>query len=244
MKRLIPYLTILVLASGCYSSQIAQEPHIKAEPIQTNKTFWDNGQLFAYQAKDSVIISLGFNDYYNDEIIMDMTIDNQSSDTIFFDPQAAYMFRYRNDSLSEKRIYYAQNPELVLDSIDNRYIDHKKRIRRSYGLSALVFAAYITAEVAGANADWDWGTMEAIRFTHDIAQVGLDQVRIDAENAMYSLEFAGDYWSKGTLHKTTINPNSYESGKIHFKIPYTDIYKIYLPVEHNLYRFTFKGFKE
>lgn len=244
MKRFIPFLSILILATGCYTAQIAQEPSIKAEPVSAHRTFWENGQLFAYQPKDSVIVSLAFNDYYNGEFIMDMTIDNQSSDTIFFDPQSAYVFRYSNDTLSEKRIYYAQNPELVLDSIDHRYLDQKKRIRRSYGLSALVFVAYVTAEVAGANADWDWGTMEAIRLTHDVAQIGLDQTRVDAEHAMYSLDFAGDYWSKGTMHKTTISPKSYESGKVHFKISYADLYKIYLPLEHNLYRFTFQGMRE
>jgi hypothetical protein len=209
-------------------------------PTETSWTFEENGQQFSYLPIDSVIVSIGFQSYTNGEYIMDMTIDNQSADTLFFDPESVYLFRYNGDSLLEKKLYHVINPEKVLDSISESYEYQETRIEKNIFLSFLAGVAYITAEIAGLSGKIDYDAMEAIRFGHSLVQAGLEHIRYDAENNIYNLDFAGDYWTKGAIRKTTIRPYSFQSGKIHFRVPYSELIKIYMPVENNLYHFTFE----
>ncbi len=213
----------------------------KLSPIETDFVFNENGQEFAYLEIDSVFISIGFNNYYDNEIILDITIDNQSSDTIVFNPQSVYMFRYSEDSLLEKKLYYAINPEEVLDSIQYSQFNAENRLERNLFFKILAGAAYLTTEIAGIAGDIDYDVLEAIRFTHTVVQAGLDHSRYNTEDKLYNLDFAGDYWSKGAIRKTRIYPYSFESGKLHFNSPEPGQLKIYVPVEEKIYRFIFKN---
>lgn len=210
-------------------------------PAESTNVFVENGQEFVYQSIDSVYVSMGFYSYNDDEIILDITIDNQGSDTLHFDPQLVYMFRYREDTLEEKRLYYALDPETVLDSIYFTQQTEESQLKRNVFFSILAGAAYITAEIAGIAGDIDYDMLEAVRFTHDVVQAGLDYSRYNTHNKLYNLDFAGDYWLKGAIRKTQIYPNTFESGKLHFVSPKSKLLKIYVPLEDKLFRFTFES---
>jgi hypothetical protein len=210
-------------------------------PVESNNVFIENGQEFVFQSIDSVYVSVGFNSYNDNEIILDITIDNQGSDTLHFDPQSVYMFRYNEDTLAEKRLYYAINPETVIDSIYYTQYTEETRLKRNVFFSILAGAAYITTEIAGIAGNIDYDMLEAVRFTHDIVQIGLDHSRYHTRDRMYNLDFAGEYWLKGAIRETQIYPSSFESGKLHFISPKSELLKIYVPIEDNLYRFTFES---
>lgn len=208
-------------------------------PDKNEKVFTERDRLFTYQAKDNVYVSIGFNIYRDGEYIFDMTIDNQSNDTLTFDPRDSYLFRYNLDTLAEKRIYYAVDPVLILDSIDNKIVEKEKKIKNSTFLSIFLGALYVTSEVAGFKGDISYETLEAIRFTHDVAQMGLDISRQEKEENIYDLEFAGDYWLNGAFQQCTILPYTFKSGKIHFKVPCSEELRIYIPIDYRVYRYNF-----
>ncbi len=239
-KSLLLFMVSLTIFCFFYLPKSYSQSDYVLLPTETSLTFEENGQQFSYQPIDSVIVSIGFQSYTDGEYVMDMTIDNQSADTLFFDPESVYLFRYNGDSLLEKKIYHVIDPEKVLDSISQSYEYQETRIEKNNFLSFLAGAAYITAEIAGLSGKIDYDALDAIRFGHSLVQAGLEHVRYDAENNLYTLDFAGDYWTKGAIRKTTVLPYNFQSGKLHFKIPYSEFIKIYLPVEDNLYRFAFK----
>lgn len=227
--------------SACVSILYGQNNsrHIIA-PVENDKVFVEGDQKYTYQVYDEVFVSIGFISHRNGEYVFDMTIDNQSEDTLEFDPGEIHLFRYAQDTLAEKRIYYAQNPELVLDSIDFTIDDKKDKIRNNTFLSLVLSALYITTEIAGFNEEMDYGTIEAIRFGHDLSQIGLGIAREEKAEKIYELEYAGDYWLKGTIQHCVVPPNTYESGRIHFKVPQSEILKIYVPIDSRIYRYTFQ----
>ncbi len=239
MKRLLLLFVISVI--GYFNVLYCQDnnDHILV-PGESENVFVDRGQEFTYQAKDEVYVSIGFNSHFNGEYIFDMTIDNQSDDTLEFDPADIHLFRYNQDTLAEKRIYYALNPELVLDSIDNSIEERKDKVRNNTLLSIFFGAIYVTSEIAGINGDMDYGVLEAIRFTHDVAQMGLDISRQQSGEKIYDLKFAGDYWLNGALQQGIVYPHSFESGDIHFKVQQSEYFKIYVPIDHRIYSYTFQ----
>jgi hypothetical protein len=240
------FLLLSIILISCHSYPIfgQERNQYTLTPDKNGKIFNERGRQFTYQAKDNVYVSIGYNNYRNGEYIFDITIDNQSEDTLNFDPQKIYLFRYNKDTLAEKRIYYALNPELVLDSIDYTIVKKEQKIKNNTFLSIFLGVLYLTSEVAGFNGDLSYEALETIRFTHDLAQIGLDIARQETGEHIYDLEFAGDYWLNGALNECIIIPHTFKSGKIHFKVPNSEVIKIYVPIEYRLYSYTFAEVQE
>lgn len=234
-------MTRFILLITLFSLGVVTKAQVyKLEPSENESTFLEQDRIFAYKPIDSVIVSIGFDRYLNDEFIMDVTIDNQSMDTFMFDPDDIYLFRYLSDtSLQEKKLYYAIDPELQIDSIERSVIMEQNKIKRNTALSILFAAAYVTAEIAGISKDVPYEALEALDVAHSVSQVVLDELRINAFNRMDCMYFTKDYWQYETLRKTTIGSKEFYSGKVHFKAPYADIIRIYIPANHHSYNFEF-----
>jgi hypothetical protein len=215
------------------------------EPSESENTFFEQGIPYAFKNIDSVIVSVGFDTYLNNEYILDATIDNQSGRLMHFDPSQAYLFCYSSDTtLQEKKVFFALNPEKQLDSIQQSIIKEQKRMRRSAIFSVVLAAAYLTTEVAAVNSDISFETMEAIRATHTVSQAILDESRTEAMAAVDYLYFSEDYWKCNAFRETMVQADSFQTGKIHFRVPFSPIYKVYIPLDGQIYRFTFKGINE
>jgi hypothetical protein len=239
MKRIL-LLVFPFLLIGCYTYQV-----YRLEPSETENTFTEQGRPYSYQRIDSVIVSVGFDTYLENEYIFDVTVDNQSNKLLTFDPAQAYLFCYASDtSLLEKKIFFAIDPENRIDSIQYSILTEQKRARRNTIFSIVLAAAYITTEVAAVNSDISYETMEAIRATHTISQAILDESRADALNKADYLYFTQDYWHCNAFRKTMIQADTFNTGKIHFKVPYSPLYKVYIPVDGQIYRFNFNGISE
>jgi hypothetical protein len=241
MKRRF-YLAILLILSGCYApTQI-----YRLEPSDDENIFTENGKPFAWKSIDSVIVSVGFDTHLNNEFILDMTIDNQSNDTFSFNPSEAYLFLYSSDtSLAEQKIYFAIDPEKRIDSIQSTIIHENKKVKRNAVLSILFAAAYLTSEVVAATSDnISYETMEAVRATHTLSQLLLDESGYSAANNIDYLYFSDGYWHCNAFRKTGVEADTFYTGKIHFNVPYSPLYKVYIPVNGHIYRYEFKGVSE
>lgn len=240
--KLSIYIIILLSVSACYTpTQV-----YRLEPAETEKTFDENGNKFAYKNIDNVIVSAGFDRYMNNEYILDITIDNQSADTFSFNPANAYLFCYASDSsLAEQKIFFAADPEIRIDSIQKSIVKEDKKVTRNAILSVLLAAAYITTEVVAATSDdISYEAMEAVRATHTLTQMALDESSFFAADKIDYLYFSEGYWRCDAFRTTHVEADTFYTGKIHFDVPYAPLYKVYIPVNNHTYQFEFKGIME
>jgi hypothetical protein len=242
MKRIILPVFFLI-AVGCNAPK---QIIYRLEPSQNEKTFTENGQSFAWENIDNVIVSAGFDANVNNESILEITIDNHTDSTFDFDPTKAYLFRYSSDTaLAEPKIYFAVDPGQAIDSIQKTIVKEDKNIHRNAIFSILLAAAYLTTEVVAATSDdISYNTMEAVRATHDLSQMMLNEAsNVSAEN-INQLSSSDAYWHCEVFKNTEIQADTFYTGKIHFKVPYSALYKVYIPVNGNTYRFEFKSVSE
>ena len=232
-------LIVLIPLIGLFNSIYSQNKTQIIVPCENQRTFVDHNQTFTYQERDSVYVSIGFSSYRDGELIFDVTIDNQSSDTLAFDPGQIYLFRYARGSLAEQKAYHPLDAQLVLDSIDYSIEKRTKKIKNSTVFSILLWAFYVSAEIAGATGDMDYSALDAITVAHDIAQTGLEIGRHNNEDKLYYLSFDGDYWLNRVLQEGLVFPHTFESGNIHFKVEQSEIFKIDIPIGYRIFSYRF-----
>lgn len=243
MKKTI--LLFLISISGLSSLLYGQESNRqKLVPCKNQSTFTEEKQEYIYQLKDSVYVSIAFKYHVDGESVFDLVIDNQSSDTLEFDPKDVYLFRYANNVLAEQKLYHPIDPKHILDSIDSHIEIRKDRIKTSTILSIALSVLCLSAEIAGAGGDMNYATLDAILLTHDAAQIGLDISRQHSQGKICDLNFKGDYWSKGVIQKCLVLPDSFEGGHIHFRVPESEVFKIYVPFEYRIFKFTFQAVRK
>ena len=233
-------LVVIISFIGIFNSIYSQNNTQIIVPCENQLTFVDNNQTFIYLERDSVYVSVGFSNHRNGDFIFDVTIDNQGSDTLDFDPGQIYLFRYAHDTLAEQKAYHPLDAHLILDSIDSSIEKRETKVKNINVFSILLGVLYISAEIAGAAGDMDFSTMEAIRVTHEIAQTGLDIGRYNNEDKLYDLSFAGDYWLNGVFQRVLVLPHSFESGNIHFIVEKSDVLKIDIPIGEHIFRYEFE----
>ncbi|MCF8372872.1 MAG: hypothetical protein K9H64_14715 [Bacteroidales bacterium] len=233
-------LIVLIPFVGLFISIYAQNKTPIIVPYENQRTFVDHNQTFIYQERDSVYVSIGFNYYRDGELIFDVTIDNQSSDTLAFDPGQIYLFRYAQGSLAEQKAYHPLDAQNVLDSINYSIEKRTNKIKKNTVFSVLLWAFYVAAEIAGATGDMNYNTLDAIAVAHDIAQTGLEIGRQNNEDKLYYLSFDGDYWLNRVFKEGLIFPHTFESGNIHFKVEQSEIFKIDIPIGYRIFSYRFE----
>jgi len=235
-------LLLIILIAGSLNPIFSQEnTNQHLVPGENQSLFQEDNQTFIYQVKDSVFVSIGFSEYINGEYIFNVCIDNHSDDTLNFDPNDINLFRYTNDTLAEMKAYNPENYSEILDSIDCVITDKERKIRNKNIFSIALLTLYLTAEIAGATGDMDYGTLEAIRLTHNIAQTGIDISRYNTEENLYDLSFTGDYWKNATFKECVVLPHSFKSGNIHFRIPHSDVLEIEISFKYRIFRYSFRN---
>lgn len=238
MKKIYFVFFLSLLFSGCYTEQEVYN----LEPDTPANSFWENGKQFVWDNEDSVIVSMGFNSSYPGEVVMDVSIDNRSGSPVTFDPSLVYLFRCNTDTSSPvPHIYYATNPVKQEDSLQHAIKQEKRNIRGNVIFSALLGVAYVATQFVPVNTEMPhYNRRGAVDFANAVAQSGLAQAR---ENDMANIDAMHgniNYWQKGALNKSTVNPGGYERGMIHFKVPDSPFYKIYMHLNDRVYSFTFK----
>lgn len=238
MRKSFYILLFSLVFTGCYAPQQAY----KLEPDAPAHSFWQNGTQYIWDNEDSVIVSMGFKSIYPNEVVMDVGVDNRSQNPVIFDPSLVYLFRYESDTSEPvHQIYYATDPVKQEDSLTHSIEHEKKKITGNVVFSVILGAAYIATELATDNAESPrYVNHDALGFTHAVIQSGLANAR---EESMENIdEMNGDikYWQKGVLNKSTVNPGSYEQGMVHFKVPDSPYYKVYMHLGDRVYCFAFK----
>ena len=139
------YILLVLLLPGCYAPQQAY----RLEPDAPAHSFWENGTQYIWDNEDSVYVSIGFQTFYPDEVVMDVCIDNHSDEPVTFDPSLVYLFRYESDTSGPvQQIYYATDPVKQEDSLEHSIAHEKKNIKGNVIFRVLLGAAYVATEIA------------------------------------------------------------------------------------------------
>jgi hypothetical protein len=239
MKKYTPLLLILLLTS-CYTTQV-----YRYEPYMPLHETYDQGKKIAYQNNDSVIVSVAFQNYYEGICSIEATIDNQSSQTVEFDPKNAYLFRYNTDStLADNAIYYALDPKRISDSLDKKIDNQHKKLVGNTFFSIFLGMAYIAANVASVGNENLADGMDAITVVHDAAQITLDVAREVNVEKTNEFAFQKQNLANTALIQSSISPRQFAGGNLQFYVPYSPFYKIYLSVNNRIYSYTFQGIQQ
>ena len=233
-------LVVIALFVGLMFSASAQNSHPRIIPCKNQLTFLDDNQTFVYQENDSVYVSIAFVSHQCGDLVFDVCVDNQSSDTLAFDPCQIHLFRYTPDSLAELKVYHPLDANHILDSIDNSIDKQEKKIKNKNFFSILLGAACLTAQIAGATGDMDYNTLDAIWVAHDVAQVGIDIARENNMDNIYDLSYSGDYWLNMAMKKELVLPHSFKTGNIHFKVDGSEVLKIDIPIGYRIFTYRFE----
>jgi hypothetical protein len=191
--------------------------------------------------RSDVIVSIGYDGTLNNEFVFDLTIDNQSDSTIIFDPTRAYLFCYdTNSTLTADALYSANHPDSVVNSLSSEIDSLDKNVKANTFFSVLLGIAYISAEIAMAGSDAPPVSRELLRAGHFTSQVLLDEKRFQDIEDIENLSYARCRVDEDIMRETVVEPGRYHTGKLHFTIPKSPYYKIYIPVNENIYSFRFK----
>lgn len=235
MKRFLPFFLIFILA-GCTTTQ-----YIKFEPINQQNIFWENDRKIAYQNNDSVIVSVAIHCFDKKAYSLETTIDNQSNHPVVFNSKEVYLFRYNSDSLlAEKKVYFATDPLSDYHNYKEIKSSEEEEVSGISLLKMVAGAAYAAAKVASIGNEAIAEGMDVITSVRDVAQQGIEDKRAkkieNLENTSDESLITYYQWNE-----ISIEPGDFSIGNILLKVPYSEYYKVYLPINNRIYQYTFKG---
>lgn len=237
MKIATYLLTLLCFFASC--SSVLKTTQL--EPYHPKQSFKEQDREFSFEDKNGVVVSVAYDGILDDNIVFDVTVDNRSDSAILFDPSRTYLFCYdTNNRLSQEALYFTNNPDSVLVNLSSDIDQIDSKLKKNSLLSVFLGLAYITAEIAMAAHDVPEFDQELLRASHLTSQIILDETRINDLNKMDNLSYTRCKVEEGIYRTSSIEPSGYHSGKLLFSIPTSPYYKIYIPIEGNVYSFRFK----
>lgn len=238
--KTLKLLAILFLAASC----VPPQQITRLEPCGTNNLFSDHGKNFSWDKKDQVIISVGYSGKINKDQVFEVTIDNQSDSAIFFDPEQSYIFCYdTNAQLISNFLFYSTPPDSVLLDYSEKIDSMNKRVITSSIFSILLGVAYIAADVAIAESNLSPATRDLLAVSHMSGQAIMDASRQYNLEEMDKMSYDRDYVAKEIIRRTRIEPGTFYTGTLHFKVPDSPMYKLYLPLNQRVFSYRFKTIK-
>ncbi|MGE4289756.1 MAG: hypothetical protein AB7E36_13815 [Salinivirgaceae bacterium] len=230
--KLIVFIPLLFSSCmGVYKTYTFETP---AE----NVAYWNQGTAFQSQTIDSVTVELGYIKRMEHSYVFSITVSNGSEQAVYFDPSILYAHLYKNDSLLIDLVG-AINPENKLQELDTRIKQEKARITRNAVFSVLGSVAGLAADVAIKDTEENTDKKEALRSANETLGAIHAHNISDAEVKLMNLYDWVPYWQESVIRKTTIFPEHYHRGDLHFNLNYAPLVKITVPVGERLFKFTF-----
>lgn len=225
MKTIIYIISTALVFTSCITSN----PIVKLTPnIAPNQEYWKLGQQFVYAKTDNVWFDCAFNRKEGDKIVFDVKIDNQSDSAVLADPARCYQSVYGNDSLRITR-NRAFDPEQVL-----LFLDMQERMAAQQASNAAALGVFTNLLTVGANIAVETSnkserekarTINAINASNAAVQVTTGAIAQSSDIRAERNWVTRRNLAMQFLRKTTLMPNQYIDGEVHF--PYNKDAKWY-----------------
>ncbi|HBH49863.1 MAG TPA: hypothetical protein DDX98_14555 [Bacteroidales bacterium] len=229
---------IILFLSHFYFPINAQEIHIK--PDIHHNIFKEYGRLFAFENENNIIVSIGFEGKLENSLIFDITIDNQSDTVVYFNPSEIYAFCYdTSGSIVAEKMHVVLPADSVLRGLNVEIEKHDKKASNYNLLSMLMGVAYAATDIALASNGASGSSRDLLSVSHLAGQIIVDEVRAKSIEEADKLSHTRYHMNSEIFCNSSINAKSYRTGKIHFTLPESHYYKIYIPVNNQVYSFRF-----
>jgi hypothetical protein len=220
MKKSILWYILIIVISGCAS----QEPVIRLSPSTVdNKDYWSLGQHFVYASDNNILYECSFNRIYNNKLIFDVKITNQSDTSVLVDPSLFYQEIYKNESdkIAQNNAY---DPELILVGLQLDQNMQNARAKNAavffIGAALLTTGALIAIESSHKNEIEKEVECNEIEATNAIAQTASIATMASSDIKAEDSKIQQGSLSDAFLRKTTLAKGFFIDGEVHF--PYYD----------------------
>lgn len=252
MKRLL-YLGIAVTSvylAGC----AVPETLYRADPVSKN-TVWYSGLAFQTQTKDSVTVSVAFENELEGQLTFYVVVGNMGSRPVLVSPEEFHFtgnfvniltvtdyntMDVSSDTVSDLETVYAINPETELTKLDQEAAQANATYTNNSGINVAAGLLQLVGSVATIGQS---KTREQRREEHRSArQIHESQEENEADYAgqMSSLAAQRNYWQNAALRKTTLFPDNAIGGKVRFNVVKGNgQLNMVVPIDSSNFRFEF-----
>jgi len=242
---------MVVYLTGCMPQTLLYQ----AEPV-SNHTVWYSGEQFQTETKDSLTVSVAFENELGGTMTFYIVVGNDGGDTVLAAPEQCYYYGtyltawYKSnavedyatlDSANVVDTIRAINPEGELLSIDEQMLQANATYATNAGINAAGRILQIVGDVATI------GKNKTEEQQKDEQHLNHSLNKSEAENAasynstVSQLSNERDYWQNATLRKTTLFPNTAIAGKVCFPVDKNlQSFKLVVPIDTTIFEFDFK----
>jgi hypothetical protein len=241
---------LAVLISGCAEPEMLYH----ATPV-SDDTVWYSGREFVTQTKDSVTVSVAFENEFNGVLTFYVVVGNNGSQAVLVSPEnincagsyhdvrAIYNSRTdvtRYDTVSSADTLYALDPETQLQGIDRQMAQANATYSNQTGLNVAAGLLQIVGDVATI------GQQKSREEIHreDESRRSIQESQ-ESNNVNYSLQSASladqrAYWESVALRKTTLFQYNAIGGKVRIPaVSMAGVLNLFIPVGPNVFTFEF-----
>ncbi len=188
---------------------VQPKPVVKIESAE-GEIFWSYGKQFVSEKRDNIEAIVAYEKQRGTDLIFDVEIINNSSDTVLICPES---FHYITDKLkssdSIKKVF-AYDPEVRLFNIDKALsVQHAEKINSNnttFFEGALQFAVDVSPKTDEER--------EENRMRKEDREIRQDEAKEFAVSHINSLNGSRRYWANEVLRKTTLVPGYSVYGKV------------------------------
>ncbi len=245
-------ICLTIYLTGC---MVSPEMLYRADPV-SNNTIWYSGEEFQTKTKDSLSVSVAFENEISGAMTFYMVVGNLGSDTVLVAPEKFYFYGPYQKVITTQDLRLGYTTRDTTSGIDTTLaIDPESQL------------AGINQQVAQANATYSTNNnlnaaAALLNLVGDVVTIGKDKTpeqhkdekhqqhslekseaenQADYESSMNQLSSQRDYWQNATLRKTTLFPNTAIGGKVCFRVnPYVQTFKMIIPIDTTTIEFDFK----
>ncbi len=243
---------IAVQMSGC---MVETETLYRADPVSTN-TVWQSGEEFQTKTKDSLTVSIAFENELGGALTFYMVVGNLGPDTVLAAPERFYFYG-PYQKVSGRWIYqlgiteydtsrgidttYAINPESQLAAINSQVTQANATYSTNNTLNAAAALLNLVGDVATIGKNKTEEQQRNEEHQQRSVEKSETENQINYESRINQLNNERDYWQSATLRKTTLFPNTAIGGKVCFPVnPYAQAFKLIVPIDTTTIEFDFK----
>ncbi len=250
-------LSLGTVAMFMYLSGCAPQAFVyRVDPISSD-TVWKSGEEFQTATKDSLSVSVAFEEELGGNMTFYLVVGNMGADTMLVVPEELYycgthpQYVWKNPSAEESFIgsdspnisdtIHAVNPEGQILSIDRQMEQANAAYAANEGVNSAARIMQVVGDVAAIAKDKNETNVRQ----EDRANQSLNKSEAENEanyNAtMKQLSDEKDYWQNATLRKTTLFPNTAVAGKVSFPLDRNlQSLKFIVPIDTTIFEFDFK----
>jgi hypothetical protein len=211
-------LTLLIGLSAC-SPKVLQ-----IKPL-TDEFKEEQGQQIVKQWKEGIKIVTAYDGEFDNFVVFDTEIFNQTADTLKIDPSVFTIvpFAANRDSIKSERgyglMYYAADPEDQVKRTELAMKRAKKMHTINTVFNVLLLAANVYSDVSSASKSKTQTSFESSRWAHQnnydllFAKQQIDN--ISYQNRLEKLHYARGNWGSEPFKKSFLMPNESLRGRIY-----------------------------